>query len=69
MGFAYRQVILGAVFSVTAVALLSGGVHYFGTYTGELSLRAGIIRGNGDVYPAARSQFNLAPYRFEGLQN
>jgi hypothetical protein len=69
MNFRSRMLILGAVLSVSGVALLNLGINYLNTHTGELSLRAGIIRGSGDVYPAARSQFNLAPYRFEGLQN
>ena len=69
MEFASRMVMIGAVFSISSVALINLGIYYLDTYTGELSLRAGVIRGSGDVYPAARSQFNLAPYRFEGLQN
>lgn len=69
MKFVSRRVALGVLVTVSAVSLLSVGLNYFKTHTGELSLRVGVIRGSGDVYPAARSPFHLAPYRFESLQN
>jgi len=34
-----------------------------------LSIRAGIIRGSGDVYPAARNTLIFSPYSFNKLRN
>ncbi len=60
-------------FSLVASAFLSvglgAGAYWLDHYGQVLSVRAGIIRGSGDVYPAARAHFHLAPYRFDVLQN
>lgn len=55
-----------------AVCLLSGATAttvYYRRSPVHLTLRAGIIRGTGDVYPAARNQFIFSPYSFKEVRS
>ena len=68
MEFKEKKKLWGGIAALTLITIAAGAWAYQGQ-TGSLQLRVGVIRGNGDVYPAARSQFHLAPYRFDQLQN
>jgi hypothetical protein len=52
-------------------AISVGGISWYLQRDPALSfkIRAGIIRGDGDVYPAARKKLVIVPYSFETVRN